>query len=168
MEALGINPIYIIAQLISFGILFAVLGKFLYPQLRKALEERRARIAAAIEKEQELTKKVEKLALESKKRQQESQAEARAVLAEAKKATEELRKQILAESEEKSQRIVEEAKVRIEEERKQAEVALRGHAAALGRQMAEQILAENQTTAKGRRTDFENTLKKLKKQKPKE
>ncbi len=78
-------------------------------------------------------------------------------------ATEEMKKQILAESEEKSQKIVEEAKLRIEEERKQAEVALRSHAAALGREMAQQILVENQKTSKGRKSDFENTLTKLKK-----
>ena len=44
LESLGINPVLLIAQAISFVILYYVLNKFLFSQIRTALDERTAAV----------------------------------------------------------------------------------------------------------------------------
>lgn len=163
MEVLGINPVLLIAQVISFGVLFFVLQKFLYKKLRQSLEERRKAVANTLAKEAEAVKRLEKMAADQKKQQQESQAQARALLAEAKKATEEMRKTLLSQAEEKSHQIVEEATARIEQEKQQAEEELKTHVTVLAANLAKQILGEKVATPAGRKKDLAATLSALKK-----
>ncbi|MCA9927843.1 MAG: hypothetical protein KC419_05185, partial [Anaerolineales bacterium] len=49
MDALGINPGYLLMQIALFGILFLVMKGYLYEPILKALEDRKAKIAKGLE-----------------------------------------------------------------------------------------------------------------------
>ena len=67
MENIGIQPIYLIAQIINFGILVFILTKLLYKPILKMLDERKHRI----EEQMILASKMkEEFENDEKKRQQ--------------------------------------------------------------------------------------------------
>lgn len=148
MEALGINPVLLIAQLISFGVLFFVLNKFLYSKVRKALEDRREAVRKAINNEQVTEKKIRELEEERIKLEKKNHAEVKALLATASKNAEDLKKEVLAQAEERGKKLVEEARKKIEEERVRAQDELREQAAVLASEMAVKVLAKQINTGK--------------------
>jgi F-type H+-transporting ATPase subunit b len=54
MGAIGINWQYLLAQLINFGILFALLSVFLYKPMRRKLDERSAKIKESMEQAEQI------------------------------------------------------------------------------------------------------------------
>ena len=72
LDQLGINPIYLIAQIVNFGILFAVLTKFLYKPILKMLDGRAKIIAEGVKAAEENIK--QRQALEETKKKELVQA----------------------------------------------------------------------------------------------
>lgn len=140
MEALGINPVLLIAQLISFGVLFVVLNKFLYAKVRKALEGRREAIRKAINNEAETQKKLQELSEERIRQEKKNHAEVKSMLATAAKNAEETKKEILAEADLRGKKLMDEAKAKIEQEKLRAQDELREQATFLAKELAAKVL----------------------------
>lgn len=80
MEKLGINPTYLITQIINFTILVVVLTKLVYKPVLAALEKRRKKIEEGLALTEKLTKEKEELEVRKTKVIKEAQKEARAIL----------------------------------------------------------------------------------------
>jgi F-type H+-transporting ATPase subunit b len=148
MEVLGLNPILLLAQLISFGILFLVLKKFLYGNLRKSLEDRRKVISQIAEKNIEVEKRIEELEAEKIKLEDKNQEKLRKLLLDSQKDAEEIKKDILIEAEEKSKKIIEEATEKILQEKTNATEELKKEAGKLATALAAKILTTPENSVK--------------------
>jgi len=148
MEALGLNPILLVAQIISFGILFIVLKKFLYSKLKKSLEDRRESIRLISSNNQEVEKKLAALELEKNEMQKKNQLELQNLTQETQKNAEAIKKEILEQAENKSKKIIEEASERIKQEKINASEELKLEARKLAKEIATKILSEQRIQRK--------------------
>jgi F-type H+-transporting ATPase subunit b len=164
MDALGLNPILLISQLISFGVLFFVLKKFLYGSIRKTLEERRENIRKIGISGTEAEKKLVELEVERTELEKNNQIELRKLLLDTQKNAEEIKKEILDNAEVKSQKIIEEAGERVKEEKIKASNDLKLEAGKLAKEMAAKILSEPVNNKKSIDLSI-NELKKITKKK---
>jgi F-type H+-transporting ATPase subunit b len=120
MEALhnlGIDFKVLIAQIINFGILLAVLIKLLYRPILKMLDERRKRIEESLNKATEIDQKAAKMEEEMEKKRAQARNEAATIIGEAKSAAEKGGEQILLAAVKESDRVKEAAREQIELER---------------------------------------------------
>ncbi len=130
MAQLGINGPFLLAQIINFIVLYLLLNHFVFPPLRRMLDERKQRIMEGLaaadvarrEAEEErarLMAKLEEERAEAQRRiaQASSQAERvkQDILAEARREAEEIRVRAQAEAEAEKQRLLGEAQKQIAE-----------------------------------------------------
>jgi len=85
MEELGINPVLLVAQIISFGLLFVIFKKFLFGKIQESLAERRQAVEKMFEGKAEMEKKLQEFEAEREKRKAADEVEAKKLLAESKK-----------------------------------------------------------------------------------
>lgn len=151
MEALGIDPVLLTAQLVSFLTLLAVLNHFLYKKLRQSLKERREMVATTVRQNEEVAKKLAQIDLERESLKKKNQAEIKQLLAESQAAAETIKQETLAETEKKAAKLLEQAKSQIEQENRAAAESLRAQARNLAREMTAKVLEdvkENKTLQK--------------------
>lgn len=120
MEALGklgIDFKVMLAQIINFGILIAVLTKLLYRPILNMLEQRRKRIEDSLKKAEEIDHRVTKMEEELGQKRAQSKAEAAAILGDAKSSAEKSREEILLAAATESDRVKSAAREQIEIER---------------------------------------------------
>jgi F-type H+-transporting ATPase subunit b len=141
-DALGINVVLLIEQTIAFLILVAVLGKFVYPVLVKAIDGRRETIEAGL-----------KEAAQSHQALEKAEAKADDVLVQARKDAEDLlarshtqAAQVVADAEGKAklraEQIVADAKTQLEAEVRKARAALKKEAVVLVAAATEHVIGE--------------------------
>lgn len=151
MEALGINPIYLIAQILNFLLIWFLLSRLVFPRVLKALEERRA----LIEKGLEDAKAAEQLRASAQAERQrileEAIAERQRIVAEAVRQAEQQRAQILAEARAEAQRLLEVAREEAERERERILGELRSHIATLALAAAYRVVGDALDEARHRR-----------------
>ncbi len=140
MEELGLNPILLVAQLISFGVLFVVLKKFLYNNLAKSLSERREGIRQIGVKTNEVEKKLVDLESQKSELVKKNQVELRKIILETQKKSEDIKKEILEAADEKSRKMITDAIAQIEQEKIKASSDLKNEASKLAKEMATKIL----------------------------
>jgi len=128
---LGINPIYLLAQLLNLVILFVVLYKFLFKRFLMTLNERSARIQKGLEDAEIAAKRAAEAEEEYQRRIEQAERERRAILAQATREGEKIREEILARAQEEAKQLVLEAKADIERQREQAMSELRKQVADL-------------------------------------
>ena len=163
MELLGLNPVLLLAQLVSFGVLFFVLKKFLFSSIRKSLEDRTEKIRQIQENNLEFDKKLQKFEDSKSDFEKKNQEELRKLLLETQKSANEIKKEILEQADLRSKKILEEATARIEQEKNKASNELRNEAGLLAREMAAKILTEPANSKKV----LEISINELKQLKPK-
>jgi len=61
MSALGLDPVLLIAQIVSFSILLIVLKTFLFSKIQNALDERRLAVKNIFRDQEEIQKRLEKI-----------------------------------------------------------------------------------------------------------
>lgn len=130
MDKLGINGPFLLAQIINFIILYVLLSRFVFPPLRRMLDERKQRIAEGLaaadvarqeaeEERQRLMRQIEAERAEAQKRIADASAQAERVkadiLAEARREAEEIKTRAVAEAEAEKQRVLSEAQKQIAE-----------------------------------------------------
>lgn len=124
-----INFYQVLFQAINFGIILAVLTKFLYNPIRKVLEEREDKINAglkAAEKKLKAESEIEKLKKnELAKARRESARIMKEAEVEAKKQAEVVLKEARDKAKKEAERIVESAEVSIKAKEKEQEKALK-------------------------------------------
>jgi F-type H+-transporting ATPase subunit b len=142
MEALGINPGYLLMQIFGISVLTILLGHFLYEPILNVLEERKRRIAKGLEDARQASIARDNADAEAKKILEAARAEAAKVRQEAMGQAEETRKGILAQAENEAKEIVANARTDAEEERNRILSELRGQVAAIAVAAANKLVGE--------------------------
>lgn len=117
LHSLGIEWPILVAQIINFAILLAILGKFVYKPVMRMLDERREGVAKALLREEKAT---EKLALADTGREKilaEARVESSKILDTAKKDGEDVRKKLLTSAKEDIGKMQAEAAKKLKDER---------------------------------------------------
>ncbi|RME83894.1 MAG: ATP synthase F0 subunit B [Caldilineae bacterium] len=130
MSQLGVNGPFLLAQIINFVILYLILNRFVFPPLRRMLDERKRRIAEGLaaadvarkEAEEErarLMAQIEAERADAQRRISEASAQAERIradiLAEAQREAEAIKTRAVEEAEAEKQRILAEAHKQIAE-----------------------------------------------------
>ncbi len=117
MEKLGINLNFLIAQLVNFLLLLALLRLFLYKPVLNMLAERRQRIKEGLEAAEKAKEEAARERAEFKKKLEEERKLAQQKIAEATRASEKAREEIIKKAQEEAQEIVARAREDAEKER---------------------------------------------------
>ena len=114
---LGIDWRLLIAQLINFGILLAVLYRFLYKPVLKLLHDRSARIEAGLKNADEVEKKLNEASVTYERKVLEARAEAQKIVEMAKKEAEKVRAELAAHAQNEAAHIVEAGRQKLSAEK---------------------------------------------------
>jgi F-type H+-transporting ATPase subunit b len=139
---LGINPAFLISQIVNFAILFIVLSLLVWKPFLKMMDERRQRIQKGMEDAEAARKERARAEQEYEKRLDEARREADRMLAEAAQKGESAREEILAEARTRAEKVVSEAREAVERERRQMLAELRSQVATLSIAAANKLIGE--------------------------
>lgn len=132
----------LLAQIVNFLILVAILAKFAYKPLMQGLEERQQKIADSIDSAERDRREAEQLKLEYKKQLVEVRAQAQAIVEKAEKVAEENKEEILKAARAESARILKSVQEEVARERELALAQLKGEVVALSMAAATKIMKE--------------------------
>jgi F-type H+-transporting ATPase subunit b len=110
---LGINPIYLLAQLLNLVILFVVLYKFAFKRFLTTFDERSARIKQGLEDAEIAGKRAAEAEEAYQERIEQADRERRAILAKAAQEAEKLKEDVLAEAQEEAHQIIAKERSRV-------------------------------------------------------
>ncbi|HWR38014.1 MAG TPA: F0F1 ATP synthase subunit B [Patescibacteria group bacterium] len=133
----------LIAQIINFLILVAILTKFAYKPLMKALADRQARIAEDLTAAEEEKKAAEQLKREYLDQLAQARVHAQEIVEKATKLAEQAREDILRESREENARLLKAAQEEIAREHEQAIKELKAEVVNIAMMAATKIVAHN-------------------------
>jgi F-type H+-transporting ATPase subunit b len=119
LAKLGIEPQFLIAQAVNFGLLLFILYKFAYQPILKMLNARTEKIEKSIAYAAEIETKLANTETETSKIIENAKVEAKKILAEAESASKETTKAMLAAAEAKASEIVARADENIQKEKEQ-------------------------------------------------
>ncbi len=142
MEKLGIDAGVLIAQLVNFFLLLALLSLVLYRPVTKMLRERSERIAKGLADAEMAEKRAAQAEADYQKRLEEARREAQALVAQAREAAEKERQAILARAQTEAQELRARAEEGVERERREALTALQGQVADLAIDAAGRVLGQ--------------------------
>lgn len=125
LGSLGIEPSILLAQVINFIILFALLYFVAYKPILRMLDERSRRVKESIDQTEHINKQAELAEKETAKRVQEASKEGQKMIQRAEQAGEEIRQKTQQDAEKQSEKILERAQVEIERKRDEAVSELR-------------------------------------------
>ncbi|WP_094603942.1 ATP synthase subunit b, sodium ion specific [Sporomusa silvacetica DSM 10669] len=150
----------LIAQIINFLILVAILTKVAYKPLMQALADRQAKIADSLETAEQEKQAAEKLKQEYLAQLAEARTQAQAIVEKAAKLAEQTKEEILKEAREESIRLVKATQEEIAREREHAIAELKGEVVTLAVAAASKIIAQNMDEQANARIvdDFINKL----------
>ena len=133
----------LVAQLLIFLVMVAVLWRLAWGPLTSRLAARQARIKEGLEAAEQAKRDREKAEKEYRARLEEAAREARAMLEQATKMGETLRQELQQKAKEQADQIVAQARGEIDNERQKAVQELRTQVADLAVQVAERVIGEN-------------------------
>lgn len=142
MEKLGIDVGVLIAQLVNFFLLLALLTLVLYRPVTKMLRERSERIAKGLLDAELAEKRAAQAEAEYQKRVEEARREAQAIIAQARENAEKERQAILARAQAEAQELRTRTEQELERERREALQALQSQVADLAIAAAGQVLGQ--------------------------
>ncbi|SDE64124.1 F0F1 ATP synthase subunit B [Sporomusa acidovorans] len=133
----------LIAQIINFLILVAILAKVAYKPLMQALADRQAKIAESLETAEQEKQAAEKLKQEYLAQLAEARTQAQAIVEKAAKLAEQTKEEMLKEAREESARLLKATQEEITREREHAIAELKGEVVTLAVAAASKIIAQN-------------------------
>jgi F-type H+-transporting ATPase subunit b len=142
VEQLGINPIFLLSQIINFLVLAFLLQRFAYKPILNVLDKRREEVEKGLE---DARLAAEARANAESERQQvldQARAEAQGVVAEATQRGEDQAAKIVAAAQEQAQAIMDEARSEAQAERERLLGEMRGQIAALSIAAANRLVGE--------------------------
>lgn len=142
MEKLGIQPFYLFAQVINFLILFVLLKNFLYQPILKVLEERKKKIKESLDKAEEIDREMQKVEEKKAQELEKTRKEALAIINDAKKSSEELKKEITSQAQEEAAKMKKQALLSFEEEKKKMMEEFKAQTAWLVLSTTKQVLKQ--------------------------
>jgi F-type H+-transporting ATPase subunit b len=140
LSNLGINPIYLLSQVVTFGLLAYLLSRLLYNPILNMLEARRDRIAKGLEDARAAEEARAQADQEASRIIEEARKRAQQVVVEANANAEQVRSNIGAQAEEDRRKILAQAQQDAEVERNQVLAEMREQIGALAIAAAERIL----------------------------
>ncbi len=136
----------LLAQIVNFLILVAILAKFAYKPLMQGLAERQQKIADNIDAAERERQEAEQLKLEYKQQLLEVRAKAQAIVEKAEKLAEENKEEILKAARAERDRILQNVQEEVARERELALARLKGEVVALSMTAATKIVQQNMDT----------------------
>jgi F-type H+-transporting ATPase subunit b len=131
LGSLGINTSTLLAQIINFTILFALLYFVAYKPILRMLDERSRRVKESIDQTEQIKEQAELAEKETTKRIQEASKEGQKIIQKAEQVGEEIRQKAQQDAEKQTEKILNRAQVEIERERDEAVSELRQQFASL-------------------------------------
>jgi F-type H+-transporting ATPase subunit b len=142
LEALGINPGYLISQIVNFTLLALLLYFVAYKPILKMLDERSARIKQGLEDAETASRRAAEMEQEFEKQVAEARREGQEIIAQATQMSEKARQEILERAREEAQAQIAKARDEIARERDQAMAQLRQQVAELSLTVSEKVIGE--------------------------
>lgn len=133
----------LIAQIINFLLLVAILTKVAYKPLMKALDERRNRIEASIDQADRAKKEAEEFKREYQEQLAKARTEAQNIVEKATRLAEQTKDEIVTAARAEHAKLLKEAQDEISRERERALSELRGEVVALSMAAAAKIIEKN-------------------------
>jgi F-type H+-transporting ATPase subunit b len=140
LEQIGINPIYLLSQIVNFAILAFLLYRFAYNPILNALDQRRERIEKGLEDARLAEEARANAETERQQILDEARAEAQTVVAEANQRGEAQAANILEEARGQAQAILDDAQADAQAERDRMLGEMRGQISALAIAAANQLI----------------------------
>jgi F-type H+-transporting ATPase subunit b len=142
LEALGINPGYIVSQIVNFTLLALLLYFVAYKPVLRMLDARSERIKQGLEDAEVASRRAAEVEQEFERRMAEARREGQEIVAKATQMSEQQRQEILAEARQEARQQVERAREEIAREREQAMQDLRQQVADLSLTIAHKVLRD--------------------------
>ncbi len=142
LDKLGINWKLLVAQIVNFIILFAILSKFVFDPMSKFLRERSAKIAKSLEEAKAIDERMQKTDRERAAIVAEARQESERIITEAKKIAEGLHTDAVAKGKTTVEGMIAGAKIEIASERSSALRAAKSEIADLVIAVSEKVLQE--------------------------
>jgi F-type H+-transporting ATPase subunit b len=161
MESLGVNPVLILAQIISFLIIYFIFSKFLYPKIRSSLKERSEAVSKTFSDKQEIEKRLANLEIDMVDKRKEMEMLKKTIEIEAKKSGEEIIKKLTAKAKMQSTGIMEKTQDRIQVEYLQASDRLRSETKEFLTQMVRKVLQSRSSDHEWQQAQLDKSLKDL-------
>lgn len=143
MEKLGIQPFYLIAQIVNFLVLFFLLKKFLYGPILKVLDERRKKIAESLDKAKRIDEEMQKIEEKRAQELEKIRSEARGIIEEAKRGAQEIKTEIAEQAQGEVASIKNRALANWEEEKKKMMEEFKAQTAWLVLTTTKQVLKQS-------------------------
>lgn len=143
MDKLGIEPSLLIAQVVNFLIIMAVLNILLYKPILSMLEKRKKKIEEGLKLTEDMKEEQAKLETKKAKILMEAKKEAQGIIEEARVRGKEEGKHILEESRQEAEAVIEKAKLTAVKERESMKEAVHKEAIQVAVAMAKRLLAQS-------------------------
>jgi F-type H+-transporting ATPase subunit b len=143
MEGLGIDLSALIAQLVNFLILFALLYMFAYRPILRMFDERARRIKESVEQADQVKEQAAQAEEENRKRLEAAAREGQEAIARAMRAGEESRQRAQEEAREEAAALLEKARADIQREREEVIGEVRQEFAGLAVSAAEKVIEKS-------------------------
>ncbi len=140
LQTLGVNWGMLIAQMINFGVLLAVLTFLLYKPVLKVIDERRERVRQSMDHAAKLEQQVAAMEKDRKKQMQELDEKMKQLLAESRTQGESLKKGIVDAAQADVSAMLEKGRKQLEDEKRKLLADLQKTVTTVSVQLAEKIL----------------------------
>ncbi len=151
MEGIGIAWQGLLAQLISFAILFGLLTFLLYKPVRRMLDERSNRIKEGMEQAELIKERLSQTERQVRQQLEAARKEGQNVIAQAEKMGEQVKDEARQEARQEAQAIIARSRLEIDRERDEAMEELRRQFVDLAITAAEKVIRETLDREKHRR-----------------
>jgi F-type H+-transporting ATPase subunit b len=151
MGAIGINWQVLLAQLITFGVLFFLLANLLYKPMRRMLDQRSAKIKESMEQAEQIKLQLANTEQQVKEQIDNARKEGQGILAQAAQLGERFKEEAKVEARKEAENIVAKARTEIERERDKAIAEVRREFVDLTIKAAEKVVKETLDKEKHRR-----------------
>ncbi len=160
LSALGINPVYLLGQIVNFTLLLLLLKKFLYQPILVKLAERTKKIQTGLEAAEANIKRQSEIEQERQKILKQTQIEADRLIQKAKNEALNIQAEMMEKAKKDSQRVILKQQREFDEMIKKQEKALQAKVIDLASTMARKTLELFLDEAR-QKNILENQLKKL-------
>ena len=151
IDSLGISWQGLVVNLVNFGLLFLLLGKFAYRPIMNMLDERTEKIKEGLERAEQAEKRASDIDVEAKKALEEARKEGQALIAQAGETANKHGETLKEQAKKEAEALIERARAEIQLERDQAIGQLRKEFADITILAAEKIINESLDADKHRK-----------------
>lgn len=145
-----INLGLILASIINFIILLAILKHFFFNKVKTIIDEREAYINEQLDSAEEAAEKARIIAINNEREFKMAKKKGKAITEEHKKKAEKIYEEIVDEARSEANLIVERAKIEIEREKEKAEFQLKKEAIDLAVELSKKVIEKNIDEEKNR------------------